>query len=193
MKRTFALTLAGAISLFASIACATPIFNVAHDGFEDLGNGSAYSTYVNSGQFLYLASGNNLGNAATLQLVQTTLSTFLGQNITLTQDAQVTITGSGGASGTWNTNSLSTAISFYVVKAANAYAMYEVVPADNTGSWSTFDLWKAGYGGYGALDISHFTGYLSDATPAPVPEPSTLILLGAGLVGVVLLRRRITH
>jgi len=41
------------------------------------------------------------------------------------------------------------------------------------------------------LDISHFTGYLSDATPAPVPEPSTLILLGAGLAGVVMLRRRI--
>ncbi|GFE62915.1 PEP-CTERM sorting domain-containing protein [Geobacter sp. AOG2] len=190
MKRTLALSLAGAISLFASIAGATPIFNVANDGFEDHTNGSIYSTYANSGQFLYIASGNNLGNAATLQLVQTKLNTFLGQNITLTQDANVTITGSGGASGTWNTNSATTTISFYVVKAANAYAMYEVLPADLTGSWSTYDLWHAGYGGNGALDVSHFTGYVSSGA-APVPEPSTLILFGAGLVGVVLLRRSI--
>ena len=35
-----------------------------------------------------------------------------------------------------------------------------------------------------------FSGGFVDTTPAPVPEPSTFILFGAGLAGVAFMRRK---
>ena len=42
-------------------------------------------------------------------------------------------------------------------------------------------------------ELSHLTGFNPVGTPAPVPEPGTLILMGVGFVGLVGLgRKRIT-
>ena len=186
MREHLVAFLAGAMLMLASTSFALPVVNTAHDGIEDLTNGSAYATYQNSGTFLYNEAGNNLGNFAAA--VQAKLDTFLGINIILTEDTNVAYTGSNGPSGTWTVTPVGNTIDFYVVKAANAYAMYEVNPADGQGSWSTFDLWSAGYGGRGALDVSHFTGY--NPGSAPVPEPGTMMLLGAGFLGLAVYGKR---
>ena len=170
--------------IIASVSWATPVLNTAHDGIEDLSNGNVYATYQNSGTLLFINSGN--ANPSDPTAVQTALRSIAGySNIVLTI-AQEDVTGIGAASGTWTTSTDGTVISFYAVKAANAYALYLVDPADSSGSWSTYDLWKAGYGGNGALTISHIVGY----NPSSVPEPSILILLGTGLIGILGVGRR---
>jgi len=68
MKHTFLL-----ISLIvAFVACsagalwALPIQNAdGTDGFEDIG-GTPYAYYANSGELMFVAEGNNLGNPANL-------------------------------------------------------------------------------------------------------------------------------
>ncbi|MBW2740133.1 MAG: PEP-CTERM sorting domain-containing protein [Deltaproteobacteria bacterium] len=167
-------------------ASAIPILN---DGSEIAiqldGNGESYGTYINSGDFLFIESGNNEGN--NLEAVELLVEGALGYgadefDLTVTTSVSYS-TDDGGNTGTWEANSSPDAvISFYVVKAANAYAMYFVNPAEGTGSWSTFDLWADGYGG-ADLEISHYTGY--NSTTAPVPEPSTILLMGSGLLGLV--------
>jgi PEP-CTERM motif len=44
--------------------------------------------------------------------------------------------------------------------------------------------------GQGALAISEGVGVGSDSGPTPAPEPASLVLLGTGLIGLPLLRRR---
>jgi len=91
-----------------------------------------------------------------------------------------------GQSGTWQTYmapaTSGALLNFYSVKAANAYALYWEDPASDEGTWSTIDLLNQGYGGAG-LEISHFSGYT-------VPIPGALYLLGSGLAGLVVIRRR---
>jgi len=64
MKRTFLLI----PLIVASIACSTsslwalPVVNTAGDAIEDLG-GTPYAYYVNSGELMFVADGNKLGNA----------------------------------------------------------------------------------------------------------------------------------
>lgn len=185
---------AGSLLSMATVTYATPVLNNnANDSIEDVyvtpKNDApyykTYSNYANSGAFLYVATGNNLGNFA--QATEDKLSAFLGYKIDLVESAVSFTPVDGGKSGTWATNINSTLIDFYVVKAGDAYAMYEVSPADNNGSWSTYDLWKAGYGGKDGIEISHFTGYGHNA---PVPEPGTMVLFGAGLLGLAIFGKR---
>lgn len=204
-KNTKALVIIIACSLLLfQTAFAGPMLNTDGDGIEDVG-GTAYAYYQNSGNFMFFGgiddanyndeqdySSGKLETAIEqwLQVTDTTaFSLTQASTITFanyTDDGQ--ISSSATASGTWATNSASYLLDFYVVKAANNYAVYFVDPSSATGSWSTYDLWSAGYGGRDALQISHFNGYYSNS--AEVPEPATLILFGSGLVGLMRLRRR---
>ena len=195
------------------MAEATPIVNNLNDGIEDIDNDSVYAYYQNSGELMYVAEGNNAGityNIGDLEsdvkdwLVSKSLlvdpDTFILTDSTSSivfktwnDDSQTLLIGNPGvpvaaSNGTWTVTPVGDVISFYAVKAGNAYAMYFVDPPDGSGSWSTFDIWAAGYGGNDPIEISHFTGYNSASTP--VPEPTTMLLFGTGLAGLVVSRIR---
>jgi hypothetical protein len=149
---------------------------------------ATYAHYVNSGELLFTASGNNVGNH--FNDVVAALHAVTGfEEVILTQTDNVVYTAWDGTltSGTWNTTPPTGTIAFYAIKAGNGYAFYEVEPAEGTGSWSTFDTWKAGFNNGALLEISHFTGYNPGSA---VPEPTTLLLLGSGLVGIVACRKK---
>ena len=199
------------------MAEATPFLNTLDGaGFEDIDSDndgsldSVYAHYQNSGDLMYVAGGNNEGityNSGTLQsgvnnwLVEKNFllatDTLILTESTSTvkfsnwDDATSEFISGATASGEWSVTPVRDVINFYAVKAGPAYAMYRVNPPDGTGSWSTYDLWAAGYAGYGGndpIEISHFTGYNSAGTP--VPEPTTMLLFGTGLAGLVVSRIR---
>lgn len=193
------------------MAEATPMVNDVTDGFElidaDGDINDAYAYYRNSGDFMYLSSGNNEGidfNNGTVELaveswlITNNFMTAAEQSDFILSTGTVEFTNwddtlgqftiSATASGTWSVTPMGDVINFYAVKTSTAYAMYYVNPAEGTGSWSTYDIFAAGYGGNDPIEISHFTGY--NQSSAPVPEPATMLLFGTGLVGLAVSRLR---
>jgi hypothetical protein len=190
---------------WVGLSVAVPILNDGLSGpIETLADGSSYGHYINSGDLLGVETGNNLGNAETLAEVEALVKVWLGLGsdsdfvLSMTGSIQVTnynpdgtIASGASNTGTWETIYPVDLISFYAVKAGNAFAMYYVNPADSTGSWSTYDIWATGWrgtGGNDGLEISHFTGYNPSA--APVPEPATILLFGTGLLGLARFGRK---
>ncbi|MFW5810956.1 MAG: PEP-CTERM sorting domain-containing protein, partial [Thermodesulfobacteriota bacterium] len=84
-------------------------------------------------------------------------------------------------SGTWNTGG--TQIESYTVKGANEWALYWLYGGASEGKWSTEHLSTPN--GKNIPELSHLTLWNSDQNAAPVPEPSTIVLLGVGLMGIL--------
>lgn len=199
----------GFLMFWSTTAVALPILNTDQDYLKD--GQTLFGPYTNSGDLVGgVQSGNNSGSPSNLTALESFVEDSLGYDSSFTlnvtgyieytnymfdSDNNIVEAGSASNTGTWAVDtSMIDAISFYAVKAGNFFAMYLVDPADATGSWSTYDIWRYGIendlpgaGGNDGLEISHFTGY---NPAAPVPEPATMTLLGVGLIGIAGLGRR---
>lgn len=86
-------------------------------------------------------------------------------------------------SGTWSFSD-STALGFYAVKGGTEYALYFVDPAQSSGDWTSRHTLNDGEN---IPEISHFSAV---PVASPVPEPASMLLLGAGLAGISAFGRR---
>lgn len=90
-------------------------------------------------------------------------------------------------SGTWTATF---DVDYYSVKTANfvGFALYYVGAKDgDTINWHMYDLKDEDGKSY---ELSHLTLWGDPNDTSAVPEPSTIILLSSGLLGLVFLRRR---
>ena len=91
-------------------------------------------------------------------------------------------------SGTWLTTD---PIDFFTVKGANNFTVWWVDPSVSSGTWST--EWPTAGGGNGNKSeqqpaISHLSAWTMKSVS--IPEPSTMLLLGFGLLGIAFFRRQ---
>jgi hypothetical protein len=91
-------------------------------------------------------------------------------------------------SGTWQTSAPPTpptdTIDILVVKGGTSFSVHQYIPAAPSGEWNIGRLADAGGSG-GPAALSHLSAYLGPDTSAPVPEPTTILLIGMGLFGIV--------
>jgi len=89
-------------------------------------------------------------------------------------------------SGTWqtpeSTSNSSDSVEFIIVKGGNSFSIHQYDPAAFSGVWNIGYLADAGGSGSPAT-LSHISAYNGESTP--VPEPSTILLMGTGLLGLV--------
>ncbi len=104
--------------------------------------------------------------------------------------ASISGTGLTGKSGTWTFTQGSTTYEVVGIEinGGSKGALYLVTPAALNGFWDTNDL-TAGASS-NTPNLSHMDFFARIASTTTVPEPATLALIGAGLVGVWSVRRR---
>ncbi len=167
-------------------------------------SGSAYAFYANSGTYMFTTKGNDPGSPnADLTEFKQSIATWMTDNGysystnnlkfyaktdapsgTVTQDngngSTLDVTyESDNKSGTWTAGAN---IDFYSVKAGNQYALYWVDPNAASGTWNTHDLTVGN--GNNHPEISHISTWHTAESPNPVPVPSTIFLLGIGLISI---------
>ena len=91
-------------------------------------------------------------------------------------------------SGKWSTKE---PIDFFTVKGANNFTVWWVNPSVSSGTWTT--EWLTAGGGNGNKSaqqpaISHLSAWTMKSVS--IPEPSTMLLLGFGLLGIAFFRRQ---
>jgi len=89
-------------------------------------------------------------------------------------------------SGTFDVIDNSVLISFITVKAANQFKLYQFTPAVNSGDWDTVGLKNSGGQ---QPNLSHMSLWTVPGQHDEVPEPSTMVFLGAGLAGLGVARK----
>ena len=144
-------------------------------------NASAAVIYLGNG------SGNDDINAVKAIILS---ATAVDANISLydkTDDGTLLTTLTGGTtSGGWDVLNDSILIAYITVKAGPNFAVYQIDPAANSGTWTTATLMNAkGV----AHDLSHMSLWTVPTTREEVPEPSTMITMAAAGIGLLAFRK----
>ncbi|ABL00184.1 PEP-CTERM sorting domain-containing protein [Pelobacter propionicus] len=168
---------------FAADACSGP--NSGNDsagGLNDLG----YSDSLFRGnEFTFVAKDETLNGQAS--------------SIGELDGIYFSLRSTGGTSGTWYLTwsgaSLPATVDLVaVLKGSSSWSAYlfdnELLNA--TGSNGTGDSWAITFTNNGGQipDLSHLTLYARDVEQTPVPEPGTMVLLGAGMLGLAIFGKR---
>jgi PEP-CTERM motif len=135
--------------------------------------------YTNTGAWIEKYSGNDNYIASLGQEIRS----FPGYPIDLEYYARIdapsyaTTDADDRKSGKWSAGPFGNLLHAYTMKRDTKYSRY----------WQrSSDLTK---GGGNVLEISYFRGLITDSA-TPVPEPATIFLFGAGLIGLGGLRRK---
>ena len=102
-----------------------------------------------------------------------------------------TCAATGCKSGTWHFDAtdINWVVSYLAVKAGAQFALYDVDPDADSGTWNTDDLW-VGTTHPNHPALSHLALFGDRTVPTDVSEPASLALLGSGLLGFAMFRRR---
>ncbi len=193
MKRAISIFCLTAVLLFASLPAQADVI------------ANAAPSYSGTLMFIYHGNDNPKGLAAMLPMINDwfrtnksydgnyldSLEIFGKFTSSPSEKSIVDLSFAGKKSGTWTSE---TPIEFYAVKGGNHVAMYWLEGGASSGFWSTEHIINDGGNQPNLSHLSvynplgHFSG---SEDPVPTPEPASLLLVGGGLLGLAMLRRRI--
>ena len=157
---------------------------------------TAHATF--SGEYMFTVSGND--TTVNISAVEVQAETWfsdvhsIDRDVTFsfydkvnepdTTSVQMTVTyNSGNQDGTWTTD---LPVEFYTVKASKEFALYWLGDSGaSSGIWSTEHLLNGGGQQPAISHLSTWNTVASTDPNQPVPEPTTVVLFGLGLAGLV--------